>query len=132
MYAHRAGSRKHEEAKLVLTGLVRDGEVWGIPVFCIGEYLRVVTHPAIFDPPSTVTEACNALSVLLDSTPCRVLLPGDDFVGLFLEAIREADAGGNRAFDAQIAALCMEAGVRELITDDRDFLRFKKLRIRQI
>jgi len=92
----------------------------------------VVTHPAIFDPPSTVAEACKAIAVLLDSTSCRILLPGEEFTGLFLDAMREADAGGNRAFDAQIAALCLEAGVRELITDDRDLLRFKKLRVRHI
>jgi predicted nucleic acid-binding protein len=31
---------------------------------------------------------------------------------------------GNLAFDAQIVASCIEHGVRELITADRDFSRF--------
>jgi predicted nucleic acid-binding protein len=33
-------------------------------------------------------------------------------------------AGGNRAHDAQIAALVVEHGIRELLTADRDFARF--------
>jgi predicted nucleic acid-binding protein len=35
---------------------------------------------------------------------------------------------GNLAFDAQIAAVCFEHGVHELVTSDRDFARFSSLR----
>ena len=44
-----------------------------------------------------------------------------------MEAIREANATGNLVFDAQIAALCRESGVSRLVTEDRDFNRFKGL-----
>jgi predicted nucleic acid-binding protein len=39
------------------------------------------------------------------------------------------EAAGNLAFDAHIAALCAEHGVRELWTLDRDFARFPGLRV---
>ena len=46
---------------------------------------------------------------------------------LLMEAIREANAIGNLVFDAQIVALCRESGISRLVTEDRDFDRFKDL-----
>jgi len=43
--------------------------------------------------------------------------------------VRQAAATGNLVHDAHIAALCIEHGVRELITGDRDFLRFAGLEV---
>ena len=40
------------------------------------------------------------------------------------DAVREADAISNLVFDARIVVLCREAGVRTLLTEDRDFDRF--------
>ena len=58
----------------------------------------------------------------------RVLSPGPAFAARFAEAAREADAVGNLVFDAQIVALCREAGVSVLLTEDRDFDRFPGFR----
>jgi predicted nucleic acid-binding protein len=49
-----------------------------------------------------------------------------DVVTAGLEA---SNAGGNLVHDAQIAALCLEHGVSELLTGDRDFSRFPGLRV---
>jgi predicted nucleic acid-binding protein len=38
--------------------------------------------------------------------------------------IRKSGATGNLLHDAHIAALCIEHGIRELVTGDRDFSRF--------
>ncbi|MGH8609278.1 MAG: hypothetical protein ACREX9_18255 [Gammaproteobacteria bacterium] len=43
--------------------------------------------------------------------------------------MREADARGNLAFDAQIAAVCAEHRVTALLTADRDFARFSRLKL---
>jgi predicted nucleic acid-binding protein len=48
---------------------------------------------------------------------------------LFKEAARAADARGNLAFDAQIAAVCREQGVSRLLTADRDFARFSGIHL---
>ena len=48
---------------------------------------------------------------------------------IFSGVIRTAGAAGNLVHDAHIAALCLEHGVSELITGDRDFSRFPDLRI---
>jgi predicted nucleic acid-binding protein len=104
--------------------LAEGAAAWALPVFCIGEFLRVVTHPRLFDPPFSTADACSALERVLGSPSLEVLSPGPAYTELLLEAVREADAVGNLAFDAQIVALCREAGVSVLLTEDRDFDRF--------
>jgi predicted nucleic acid-binding protein len=44
------------------------------------------------------------------------------------QVLRQASATGNLIHDAHIVALCLEHGVSELITGDRDFSRFEGLR----
>lgn len=39
----------------------------------------------------------------------------------------ESGVKGNLIFDAQIAAVCLEHGATMLLTEDRDFARFRKL-----
>ena len=129
VYAHREELPQHRAAKLRLSQLAEDDERWAIPVFCLGEFLRVVTHRRVFDPPFTVHEACEALARVLASPSLLVLHPGERFVGLLMAATKEAEALGNLVFDAQIVALCREAGVRRLLTEDRDFDRFRDLEI---
>jgi predicted nucleic acid-binding protein len=87
-------------------------------------FSRIITHPRLFHPPHTVSEACEALGRILDSPSLIVLDPGEDFPQLLFAAMKDADARGNLVFDAQIVALCREAGVRALLTEDRDFARF--------
>ena len=43
--------------------------------------------------------------------------------------VRRSGASGNLLHDAHIAALCIEHGVAELVTGDRDFRRFEGLRL---
>ena len=127
VHAHREDSPKHGPAHARVVALAESTARWAIPVFCIGEFVRVVTHPRLFHSPHTAEEACEALSRLLASPSVTVLCPGAGYPTLLMEAIREANAVGNLVFDAQIAALCREGGVSQLLTEDRDFKRFKDL-----
>jgi len=43
------------------------------------------------------------------------------------DIVIQADARGNLVFDAQIVALCKEYGIRDLLSEDRDFTRFKEI-----
>jgi uncharacterized protein len=124
VYAHREELRQHRRARARVTALAEGAARWGIPIFCLGEFLRVVTHPRVFDPPFASDEACEAVEHILASPSLQVLLPGDRFWTLVTEAVREARATGNLVFDAQIVALCRESGVSTLLTEDRDFGRF--------
>jgi toxin-antitoxin system PIN domain toxin len=132
VYAHRKEMPQHAAARRRLTELAEGDERWALPVFCLGEFLRIVTHPRIFDPPYTVKEACEALGRVLASPSLTVLMPGERFMTLLLAAAREGETAGNLAFDAQIVALCREAGVSRLLTEDRDFDRFRGVTISRL
>lgn len=69
------------------------------------------------------------MSRLLGSPSLRILTPGERYPELLLAAIREARAVGNLVMDAQIVAVCREAGVTGILTQDRDFARFSGVRI---
>jgi len=129
VYAHRTGAPKHERARQWLVSLAEGDVPWGLPVFALGEFVRVTTHRAIFSPPSTIEQAAAALENLLESPSIRLLNPGPDYPRHLLHLIRSAAATGNLAFDAQMAALCREHGVDRLLTEDRDFARFPELRL---
>lgn len=124
VYAHRSELPQHRSALAALTALAEGRARWGIPVFCLGEWLRVITHPRLFSPPHTVDEATAALERILASPSLEILQPGAAYPQLLAGAMREARARGNLVFDAQIVALCRESGVRSLLTEDRDFARF--------
>ncbi|CAN5140085.1 hypothetical protein BH18ACT4_BH18ACT4_02100 [soil metagenome] len=96
-------------------------------MFVLGEFLRVVTHPRTYSPPSTVRQAVAVVAALLESPTLRVLAPGDRYWPLLREVLEDAGATGNLVFDAQIVALCREHGVTSLLTEDRDFQRFPSL-----
>jgi uncharacterized protein len=127
VYAHRAELTRHAVARDRLIALAEVDEPWGIPVFCLGEFVRVITHPRLFSPPYSADEACEAVERVLASPTLQVLLPGPRFWPLFARTVRDGNGVGNLAFDALIAAVCVESGVRVLVTDDRDFHRFPGL-----
>jgi hypothetical protein len=131
VYAHRSGFPQHPAALQALRGLAEGSAAWALPVFVLGEFLRVVTHPR-FDPPSTDAEAIEALEGLLSSRSVRVLYPGDRYWQALREAVVEGGARGNLVYDAQIVALCREHGVDTILTEDRDFRRFEGFTLRRL
>lgn len=104
-------------------------EPFAVPVFCLAEFLRVVTHARVFSPPSPPARALLFLDELLQSPMARLLVPGRSYFAQLGQEVRAADARGNLVYDAQIAALLREHGVREICSFDRDFLRFPGLRL---
>jgi toxin-antitoxin system PIN domain toxin len=127
VYAHREETTQHQRATEALAHLAEGDEPWGLPLFILGEFLRVVTHPRLFSPPSPLDQAVAVVEALLESPTARLLLPGARFWSLLGQALDEAAATGNLVFDAQIVAVCREYGVDRLLTNDRDFRRFPSL-----
>lgn len=132
VYAHRSDTRRHREALETLTALAEGDVPWALPVFCLAEFVRIVTHLRVFTPPSPLGHALDFIDTLLESPSVRLLLPSRSYPSTFRRACESGDVRGNLAFDAQIAAACLEHGVRDLITADRDFARFAELEPRPI
>ena len=129
LYAHFRGFPLHDRAAAWLRCLAEGSRPWALPVFCVGEFLRVATHPRVMSRPSTMAVAWKAIASLLESPTVRVLTPGPRFLPILSEILEEGGVAGNLVFDAQIAALCIEQGVSRLLTADSDFRRFRQLQI---
>lgn len=127
VHAHRTGAEHHGVAAAWLRHLAEGPAPWGLPVFVLGEFVRVVTHPRVFDPPSRLGTALDFLDALLESPSARLLTPGARFPALLRSCAEGAGVRGNLAFDAQIAAVCVEGGAARLLTRDRDFHRFQQV-----
>lgn len=101
-------------------------------MFVIGEFVRLVTHPVVFDYPSSLEDALAALDGLLGSRRARLLTPGRRYWSILKGVVIDGHATGNHMFDAQIAALCLEHGATTILTEDRDFHRFQGLDVRRL
>lgn len=130
VYSRRQETARHVEARALVKGLAEGREPWAIPWPCIYEFLRVVTHPRVFDPPTPLDAAIDDLESLFDSPSLQLLGESPSHRSHFLRVVLSGKASGNLVHDAHIAALAIEHGVRELWTTDLDFSRFPGLRVR--
>lgn len=129
VYAEIVSSGHHARARELLVELAEGGAAWALPWPCVYEFVRVVTHPRVYHPPVALEVLLSDLAQLLAS-PSLILLSETARHRDVMEAVlRESGVSGNLVHDAHIAALCIEHGVSELITGDRDFQRFSGLRV---
>lgn len=114
----------------MLSRLAQGRAPWALPWPCVYEFLRVVTHPRVFDPPTDVNVALEDLESLLASPSLVLLGEGPTHASHLRRTVREGQVVGNLVHDAHIAALVVEHGATEFWTADRDFARFPGLRVR--
>lgn len=133
VYAYHSQAAQHARARQVLKTLAEGDAAWGLPVFALVEFLRVVTHPrGPLRRPSSGADAMRAIDDLSSSPSARVLLPGRRFLPLLRGLVVDADVRGNLVFDAQVAAVSLEHGATTILTEDKDFRRFPGIMIRGI
>jgi uncharacterized protein len=130
VYAHRVDSPWHEPAYQTILNLAQGDTVWCIPWPCIHEYLAVVTHPRIYSPPTPIAKALEQVEIWLEAPSLRML---GELAGHWKELKKIVSAGkimGGAIHDARVAAICVEHGVREIWSADRDFTRVAGLAVR--
>ena len=130
VYGRREEAPHHERARELLIELAEGDSLWAVPWPCIYEFVRVVTHPRVFDPPTLLDAALEDLDSLMQSPSLTLLREGPRHAAFMQRLLKAGHATGNLAHDAHIAALCVEHGVSELWTADRDFARFPGISVR--
>lgn len=100
---------------------------FGMADLALSGFLRVVTQPRIFDPPSEPAKALAFANYLRNQPNCVVIHPGPRHWRIFNDLFDTAGVKGNLVADAYFAALAIEYGC-EWISLDRDFARFGALK----
>ena len=130
VYAHRRDSEWHEPAREAVQALAEGAGAWAIPWPCLYEFYAIVTHPKIYSPPTKPAEAIDQIEAWLDSPSLVLLAESGPYRAEHLALLRASRPRGPKVHDARIAALCLHAGVRELLSADRDLSRFPRLTTR--
>jgi hypothetical protein len=127
VYAHREDTPDHSVFRTWLEDLINSPAAFGISDLVLSGFVRVVTHPRVFDPPSTLESALDFVEEIRSSPNCIVLAPGPRHWEIFADLCRAVGAKGNLVPDAYLAALALETG-STWVTTDRDYSRFPGLR----
>lgn len=91
-------------------------------------FLRVVTHPKVFNPPSTMAEASGVLRFLSEAPGVEIAPWTAACRERWLTLCTELLLSGNDCNDAMLAAVALEKGLR-LVTFDKGFQRFPDLKL---
>ena len=127
VYAFRADAPGHADHRAWVEALLGSDEAYAVSDHVLAGFLRIVTHPRIFHPPTPLDAALEFVHAFRDRSNAIPIAPGERHWGIFTRLCGEADARGNLVPDAWLAALAVESGC-EFVTTDRDYARFPGLR----
>jgi hypothetical protein len=99
----------------------------GLPWPTLLAFHRTCTSPRIFSEPLSVERSWSYVEEWLALESVSVPLPGKGHAERLTTLILRAQARGNLAYDAHLAAIALEHGLIVASTD-RDFARFEGLR----
>ena len=126
VYAYRQDSPKHREILSWLLEQLAKDQPYGISEHVLSGFLRVVTHPKIFNPPSPLDHALQFVDECLGSSNCVRIAPGPRHWEIFVGLCKKVKTAGNLIPDAYFAALAIESGCT-WVTTDYDYSRFPGL-----
>jgi uncharacterized protein len=130
VYAHRRDSDFHLPAATSIALLAEGSQSWAIAWSCLHEFIGIVTNPKIYSPPSQLSEAFRQIEFWMQSPGLQLMSETGGYLSELKDVAQTGLVRGGQIHDARIAAICLQHGVRELWTADRDFSRFPKLKTR--
>ena len=130
LYASDTASPHFERAKSFIESCINKREVFYVAWPTVMSYMRIATHPAVFDHPLSPDEAMANIETLRNLPHARFLSEEEGFWAVYRTITSEVPTRGNLVPDAHLTALLRSHGVRTLYTHDRDFLKFPFLHVR--
>jgi uncharacterized protein len=76
VYAHREDAVDHADYRQWLEGIIQSGQPYGMSDLVLSGFMRVVTHPRVFAPPSPIASALSFVRQVREQPNCRVISPG--------------------------------------------------------
>lgn len=128
IYAHHSGVAEHQRSSQWLEKTLESGEPVGFAWVTLLAFLRITTSPKPFPSPYTIQEAASAVTGLLSNSSVSILQPTERHWPILSRLLEDGQARGPLVMDAHLAALAIEHGAT-LCTTDRDFTRFKGLKL---
>ena len=126
VYAHHADAPNHRAYRHWLEEIIHGDQAYGMADIVLSGFLRIVTHPRVFNPPGDMAAALAFVEEVRDPPNCVEVAPGPRHWDIFTRLCETTGVRGNLVPDAYLAALAIESGSR-WITTDRDFSRFPGL-----
>jgi toxin-antitoxin system PIN domain toxin len=130
LYASDRSSSRHASARAFLASCAARPDVLCLSWPTLMAYLRIATHPRVFEVPLTPEEAIDNLGALLALPQARVVAEQDGFMAAYAHVTADMSVRGNLVPDAHLAAILFQNGVRTLYSNDRDFRKFASLEVR--
>jgi len=128
LYAYDTNSARHDVARAWWERVLSDTEPVGLPWVTVLGFVRITTHPRVFQSPMTVTEATAHVDEWFEQAVTRSLHPGERHWAILSTLLRESRAAANLTTDAHLAALAIEYG-GTVYSSDADFRRFRGLKL---
>lgn len=128
LYAYDAGSVHHDSCRKWVETALSGPEPLRFAWVTLLAFLRLTTHPQVFERPLAMAEAAGQVAGWLDRPCAAILQPSGRHWPIFERLLEEGQVRGPLVMDAHLAALAIEHGA-ELCTLDRDFRRFDGLRL---
>ena len=129
VYAHREDAKDHHAYRDWLESVINSNSVFGFSELVLSGFIRVVTHPKVFEAPSSLEVAIAFAQQIRSAGNAICLAPGKNHWDLFLQCTQSIAAQGNDIPDAYHAALALEWDC-DWVSTDKGFRRFKGLRVR--
>jgi toxin-antitoxin system PIN domain toxin len=130
LYASDESSPLHARAINLLDEVALSPEIVYLFWPTVMAYLRIATHPAVFDRPLSQADASANVEALLTVPHVQTVGESDGFWKRFTETAADVRPTGNLVSDAHLVALMLENGVRSIWTRDRDFRKFGRITVR--
>ena len=130
VYAHREDAEFHKPAFERIRQLAEGNAPWALPWPCLHEFFAIATHARIYSPPTPARKAIEQVEAWLESPSVVLLTETPEHWSVLKPLLTGGKIAGPQVHDARIAALCIQHGVRELWSLDRDFGRYPKLKTR--
>ena len=130
VYAHRRDALFHAEAKRLVASLSESRPPWAIPWPCVHEFYSAVTNIRGYKPASSTAQAVAQIDAWFSSPSLVLMHESAQHWATLRRLLGDAQVSGGLVHDARIAAMCLDHGVSELWSADRDFNRFPRLKVR--